>query len=310
MIVLVGISVLIFCLIHMQPGNPYSSMMSPHLDPEMVRNRLRELGYYDPMYIKYIKWITRAIKMDWGYSIKYSEPVMAVVSRRFLNTLILMIGPLVFSLVFGCTFGIICAVKKNTRMDDLISLVSFVGISIPSFFFSLLLIKKFSYDLGIFPSSGMYDVRSSGEGLAYMGDLIRHLVLPSLVLTLLQATAFVRYTRSSMIEVLDKEYILAAMAKGLTRRQAIIRHGFKNALIPIVTVFFLQLPGLFSGAIMTETVFVWPGIGRLGYEAVMNRDYPLVMGILMITSVFILLSNILADILYVVIDKRVMEDSI
>ncbi len=305
LVVLFGISIVIFALINMQPGNPYSHMMSPSTPPEVVRAKLEQIGYYDPIYKKYFKWISRALRFDLGYSIKYADPVTTVIGYRLKNTLILMSFSLLLSSVLGITLGVIAAYRKNSYVDDLITVISFIGVSIPSFFFSLLLIKKFSYDMNLLPSSGMYDVRNSYVGFARVADIVRHLILPSIVLTLLQATSFIRYTRSSMIEIVNKEYIKCAMAKGMSFKEAVVKHGLKNALISIITVFCLQIPALFSGALMTETVFVWPGIGRLGYEAVQNRDYPLIMGILMITAVLILLSNLLADILYAVVDKRV-----
>lgn len=305
LVVLFGISIVIFAMINMQPGNPYSHMMSPNTSPAVLKEKLQQIGYYDPLYIKYLKWIKRALRLDLGYSIKYAAPVTEVIGYRLKNTVILMSFSLFLSSAIGICLGIIASYRKNSYVDDLITVISFIGVSIPSFFFSLLLIKKFSYDMDLFPSSGMYDVRSSYTGMAAVVDVLRHLIIPSIVLTLLQATAFIRYTRSSMIEIIDKEYIKAAMAKGMSFKKAVVKHGFKNSLISIITVFCLQIPSLFSGALMTETVFVWPGIGRLAYEAVQNRDYPLIMGILMITAILILLSNILADILYAVVDKRV-----
>ena len=303
--VLFGISIVIFALVNLQPGNPYSHMMSPNTSPEVVKAKLQQIGYYDPLYIKYLKWISRALKLDLGYSIKYSDPVSTVIGYRLKNTVILMSFSLFLSSVLGIILGIIAAYRKNTYVDELITVISFIGVSIPSFFFSLLLIKKFSYDMSIFPSSGMYDVRRSLTGFPRVMDVVRHMILPSIVLTFLQATSFIRYTRSAMIEIVDKEYIKCAMAKGMSFKKAVVKHGFKNSLISIITVFCMQIPALFSGALMTETVFVWPGIGRLGYEAVQNRDYPLIMGILMITAILILLSNLLADVLYAVVDKRV-----
>lgn len=306
--VLFGISVIIFALINIQPGNPYSHMMSPNTSPELVRKKLEEIGYFDPIYVKYFRWIKRALVLDLGYSIKYSRPVIDVIGMRLENTVILMSASLLLSVIVGIFLGMVAAYKRNTIVDDLITIISYIGVSIPAFFFSLLLIKKFSYDFSIFPASGMYDVRGNYSGFYKVFDILRHLILPSIVLMFLQAASFVRYTRASMIEIVDKEYIISAMAKGMSFKRALLKHGLKNALIPIVTVFCLQIPALFSGALMTETVFVWPGIGSLGYEAVQNRDYPLIMGILMITAVLILLSNILADILYAIIDKRVELD--
>lgn len=303
--VLFGISIVIFALVNLQPGNPYLHMVSPNTPPELVEAKLRRIGYYDSFFIKYIKWVKRALVFDLGYSIKFSRPVIEIISSRMGNTILIMGFSLLLSSILGVAIGIISSLKSNTAVDDIITVVSFIGVSIPAFFFSLILIKIFSYDLSLLPSSGMYDVRYSYSGIEKILDMLQHMILPSVVLIMVHMASFIRYTRSAMIEILDKEYIKSAMAKGMSFKKAILKHGLKNALIPIITVFFIQVPTLFSGALMTETVFVWPGIGRLGYDAVQNRDYPLIMGILMITAVVILISNILADVFYIVVDKRV-----
>ncbi|CEK38853.1 ABC transporter permease [Paraclostridium sordellii] len=308
LVVLFGISIIIFTLIHLQPGNPYSTMIDPNVSPEVVKEMLSKIGYYDPIHVKYIKWISRALRGDLGYSIYYGKPVIDIISSRMTNTAILASFSLLISIVFGIGIGILSAIKKNTLFDKVVTVFSFIGVSIPAFFFGLILIKVFSFDLQLLPVSGMKTLGSDFTGIESFFDLLKHLLLPGIVLAFLQSTAFIRYTRSSMIDVLDKEYIVTARAKGLSKNKAIFKHGLKNALIPIVTIICLQIPFLFSGALLTETVFIWPGIGRLSYEAVLNRDYSLIMGILMILSIIILLSNLLADILYAVIDPRIRYD--
>ncbi|HID1126563.1 TPA: ABC transporter permease [Clostridioides difficile] len=304
-IILFGISVIIFALINMQPGNPYSTVIDPSVPPEVVKEMLNKIGYYDPIHIKYIKWISRAITGDLGYSIYFGQPVLSVINGRIWNTILLSVFALIISIVLGISTGIISAIKEKTLFDNIITVISFMGVSIPAFFFGLILIKIFSFDLKILPASGMKTLGESYTGLEGIFDLLKHMLLPGLVLAILQSTAFIRYTRSSMLEVLGNDYIRTARAKGLTKNKAIFKHGLKNALIPIVTIICLQIPFLFSGALLTETVFVWPGIGRLNYDAVLNRDYPLIMGILMILSIIILLSNLIADILYAIIDPRI-----
>lgn len=303
--VLFGISIMIFALVNLQPGNPYLHMLSPNTPPELIEAKLGKIGYYDPFIIKYFKWLKRVIVFDLGYSIKFSQPVIKIIVNRMGNTILLMGISLAVSSVLGVIIGIISSYKRNSFIDDLITVISFIGVSIPAFFFALILIKVFSYDLSLLPSSGMYDVRHSYVGIEKILDIFKHIILPVFVLILVQIAAFIRYTRAAMIEILDKDYIKYAMSKGMSFKKAIFSHGLKNALIPITTVFFMQVPTLFSGALMTETVFVWPGIGRLGYDAVQNRDYPLIMGVLIITAIIILISNILADIFYMFIDKRV-----
>ena len=303
--VLFGVSLIIFSLVHMQPGNPYTSMIDPTVPPEVIKEMLTKIGYYDPIHIKYIKWISRALRGDLGYSIQYGQPVLQVINSRIWNTVLLSSFALIISTILGIIIGIISAIKKNTLFDYVTTVFSFIGISIPAFFFGLLLIKIFAFDFPIFPVSGMKTLGEDYTGIKNALDVLKHMILPGLVLALLQSAAFVRYTRSSMLEVLDKDYIRTAKAKGLTKKKSILKHGVKNALIPLVTIICMQIPFIFSGALLTETIFVWPGIGRLNYDAVLNRDYPLIMGILMILSIIILLSNLLADILYAVIDPRI-----
>ena len=303
--VLFGVSISIFYLINKQPGNPYLHMINPGVPPEIVKKKLIELGYYDPFFIKYVKWLQRVIFLDLGYSIKYSEKVTKVIASRLGNTFILMETSLFLSSISGIFLGVVSAIKKNTVIDEIITVLSFAGLSIPTFFVSLLLIKVFSYDLRLFPASGMYDSINGSEGITVFYNLFRHMILPTTVLVIMQSVIFIRYTRSAVIEQMSKEYMMTAMAKGLTFKRAVFGHALKNALLPIITVFFLQLPTIFSGALITETVFVWPGIGRLGYEAISNRDYPLIMGILTVTAIIIILSNLFADIFYMKIDKRI-----
>ncbi len=303
--VLFGVSISIFYLINKQPGNPYLHMINPGVPPEIVKKKLIELGYYDPFFIKYVKWLQRVIFLDLGYSIKYSEKVTKVIASRLGNTFILMGTSLFLSSISGIFLGVVSAIKKNTVIDEIITVLSFAGLSIPTFFVSLLLIKVFSYDLRLFPASGMYDSINGSEGITVFYNLFRHMILPTTVLVIMQSVIFIRYTRSAVIEQMSKEYMMTAMAKGLTFKRAVFGHALKNALLPIITVFFLQLPTIFSGALITETVFVWPGIGRLGYEAISNRDYPLIMGILTVTAIIIILSNLFADIFYMKIDKRI-----
>lgn len=303
--VLFGVSISIFYLINKQPGNPYLHMINPGVPPEIVKKKLIELGYYDPFFIKYVKWLQRVIFLDLGYSIKYSEKVTKVIASRLGNTFILMGTSLFLSSISGIFLGVVSAIKKNTVIDEIITVLSFAGLSIPTFFVSLLLIKVFSYDLRLFPASRMYDSINGSEGITVFYDLFRHMILPTTVLVIMQSVIFIRYARSAVIEQMSKEYMMTAMAKGLTFKRAVFGHALKNALLPVITVFFLQLPTIFSGALITETVFVWPGIGRLGYEAISNRDYPLIMGILTVTAIIIILSNLFADIFYMKIDKRI-----
>lgn len=303
--VLFFISIIIFVLIHMQPGNPYLNMINPKVSKEVFEEMLRKVGYYDPIHIKYFKWLGRALKGDLGYSLYYGAPVIDVISSRIWNTLLLSSFAFILSIIIAIPSGIISASRKNSIFDYICTVLSLIGISIPAFFFGMLLIKWFAIDIKIFPVSGMQNITGEYEGIHKIMDVFRHMILPGTVLGFLQTASLMRYTRSSMLNELSKDYIKTARGKGLTMRKTIWKHGFKNSLIPVITILCMQIPFLFSGALLTETIFVWPGIGRLNYEALLNRDYPLIMGILMMMSTIILVANLLADILYAFVDPRI-----
>ena len=305
LIVLFGVSVTVFTLIHMQPGNPYLNMIDPNLGPEVIEQKLRALGYYDPIYIQYLKWIGRALTGDFGYSTQYNAPAFTLIVEALKNTLLISIASFVVSSILAIVIGVVTAAKSKTWIDYIITFISFLGISIPTFFFALLLVKWFGYDLAILPSSGMETLTANFTGIAKVMDVVKHMILPVTVLSLTQTATLLRYTRSSMIDTLNQDYMRTAQAKGLTRNKAIWTHGLRNSMISIITVLCLQLPSLVSGALITETVFVWPGIGTLNYNAVMNRDYMLVMGITMLIAVVIVMANIVADILYMLVDPRI-----
>lgn len=298
----------VFAMVHLQPGNPYIQMINPNIPPEQTETMLRNLGYYDALPVKYIKWARRAMVGDFGYSIQFKESVLSVINSRIWNTLLLSVVSSIISTAIAIPAGVISATKRNSTFDYIITIISFIGISIPSFFFGLLLIKALAFDARIFPISGMKTPGENYMGIKGVMDVAKHMVLPAIVLSFMNIAALMRYTRSSMIEVINKDYMRTAKAKGLKNSKVIWKHGFKNALITIITVLCMQIPYLFSGALLTETIFIWPGIGRLNYDAVLNRDYPLIMGILMIVAIVILISNLLADILYAVVDPRITYD--
>lgn len=303
--VIFGISLIIFLLINLQPGNPYSSMINPNASPEVFENMLRKLGYYDPLYIKYLKWLVNMLNGEFGYSINFSRPVTEVIFNRLPNTLILSGVSIIFTLFISILLGYVSAVKENSIVTKCVSIFSFIGISIPTFFVGLLAIKWLSYDLGIFPTSGISDVREHKEGITRVFNVLYHTILPALVLSLTQAASFTQYIKEEFISVKNSDYILMAISKGESYKRAIITQGFRNMLNPILTLLFIQIPTLFSGTLITETIFVWPGVGKLSYDAILNRDYPLIMGILFLSSIIIIVSNLLADILYVINDKRI-----
>ncbi|OOM82091.1 glutathione transport system permease protein GsiC [Clostridium puniceum] len=303
--ILLGISIIVFILINCQPGNPYSNMVDPTVTEEVKEQMLRQIGYYDPLPIKYFKWITRAVSGDLGYSIAYKQPVIDVIKSRIGNTVLLGGASLFLSVLIAIPIGMISSVKRYSIFDYVSTVLAFIGLSIPAFFFGMLLIKIFAVDLKVLPVSGMVTVGKNYIGINHIIDIFNHMILPTIVLAMINTAAFMRYTRSSMINIISQDYIRTAKAKGVSSVGIVLKHAFKNALIPIITIISLELPALFSGALLTETIFVWPGIGRLNYESVTNRDYSLIMGLVMIFAVVTLLSNLIADILYAVADPRV-----
>ena len=242
---------------------------------------------------------------DFGESIQYKRPVSEVVGDFLWNTFLLKI--VVFILAFGISIpiGIICAVKQYSKTDNFWTVFSLIGISMPSFFFGLLLIFAFAVNFRLFPISGMITPGTDYTGLEYVLDMASHMVLPVTVLTISSLASLVRYIRNSMLEVVKQDYIRTARSKGLGEKIVIYKHAFRNALIPIVTLIGIWIPFLFTGSVITEKVFVWPGIGRVLYEGVIMRDYNLVMTLNMLFALLMLMGNLLQDIGYAIVDPRV-----
>lgn len=308
-IILLGVSVIVFALVNFIPGDPYSGMYSPDIPTEEIEAKLDELGANDPIPIQYVKWLGRALTGDLGYSIWYKEPVISVILGRLGNTALLACSSILVSTLLGITVGIYSARHRKGLVDNVSTVMAFTALSIPSFFFGMILIKIFGVDLQILPISGMVTVgKENITGAARAADIARHMVLPTVVLGLMNAATMLRYTRSSMVDIQGMDFIRTARAKGLPERKVIYKHALKNALSQIITVLSLQIPGLLSGSLLTETVFLWPGVGRLNFEAVNHRDYPLIMGIVLILASFTLIANLIADISYAAIDPRVLQN--
>lgn len=303
--VLLGISIIIFSLINLAPGDPYSSMIDPNFTAEDRETMLKAIGYYDPLPVKYGKWIVRAVQGDLGYSIRYKEPVLSVIGRNFGNTISLSMLSLGVSIILAIPLGVISSTHKYSIFDYVATVFSFIGLSIPVFFLAMLMIKYLSFDLGLFPISGMQTVGSEYTGIEKLLDYLYHMILPIIVLAITNMASLMRYTRSSMLDVITQDYIRTARAKGVKEKAVIYRHALRNALIPIVTIICMSFGGMMSGAILTETVFSWPGMGTLVYQSILNRDYPLVIASTMLIAMFILASNLIADILYAYLDPRI-----
>lgn len=303
--VIIGITILSFIIMKLSPGDPLANFINPSIDMADLEKSRQALGLNDPLYVQYFKWIGQVAKGNFGYTYSGNHSISGLILERLPNTVILTLSAFVMSFVVGIPLGVIGAVKKNTRTDYGITLMSLVGVAIPSFFFGLLVIYVFALILGIFPSGGMVNIRAGYTGFAYYTDILHHLVLPAVVLSLGNIASVSRFTRSNMLDILKEDYIRTAKAKGLRNKAVIYRHALRNALIPVVTIFGLSIPFLFSGAYITESIFNWPGMGQLGIRAIQDREYGIIMALNLITATLVLTGNLISDILYAIVDPRI-----
>jgi len=298
---LFGVSLILFAIMRLAPGGPEAVLIGGDLSPEVAAQVRARLGLDRPLLAQYAGWVLAAARGDLGRSFKTGDPVAALVLDRLGPTLQLTGGALALALAVAVPLGVLAAVRRNTIWDSLASSVSLFGVSFPSFWLGIMLILLFSQTLGLLPPSGLSEYGREGD----LGARMRHAMLPTLTLALIQMASFMRFTRSSLLEVLQQDYVRTARAKGLPDRRVIWRHALRNALIPVVTVVGLSLPVLVGGAVLTETVFAWPGIGRLAVGAVFERDYPVIMGVNLMVSAVVIGGNLLTDLAYCVIDPRI-----
>ena len=302
LIVLAVMSVVVYGLIGLMPGDPIDLMINanPNLTPADAA-RLKALYGLDlPLYERYWNWLSAALGGDFGYSRLFSRPVLEVLPAYLGRTAILMGASFVLSVAIAIPTGIWAATRPYSRADYFINLLSFAGISVAPFWLALLLIMLFAVGLGWLPAGGMQTV-----GLDSLADKAAHLVLPVLALTLLSVAGVTRYVRAEMIGVLRQDYVRTARAKGVPERQVVWRHGLRNALIPVVTVLALDFGALFSGALITETVFAYPGMGKLIYDAILGNDFNMALIGLLFATLLTLVGNLLADLAYAKLDPRI-----
>jgi peptide/nickel transport system permease protein len=300
--VLIGITMITFTAYNLAPGDPISMMIDPStpLPAETIQNLRRELGLNEPLPVRYVLWIRQLLKGNMGFSYASRRPVSTTIGERLPATLQLTMASLLLALVVGIPLGVYSALHQYSKLDYTLTLATFFMVSVPAFFFALGAIWIFSLRLNLFPVQGM-----NSAGVNTLVDRLRHLVLPATVLGLERIAGYLRYTRSAVLEVLGQDYMTTARAKGLHERAVLWGHGFRNALISLITVITLGLPGLFGGAFIIEWIFAWPGMGQLGINSVNARDYPVLMGTALIGSFLVLISNLLADVLYAVADPRI-----
>jgi len=303
--VLLGITLVMFIIANMAPGDPITALMNPeqaaNMGPEWVEAQKEQLGLNDPAPVRYLKWLGQTAQGNLGFSFVDRQPVSHKIGERVWPTVKLMLTVLIVSVLVGVPLGVLSALRQYSWIDYLLTVIGFLTVSIPSFFLAMGLIYIFSLKLDWFPAAGMYTV---GRDRTFL-DSLRYMVLPASVLGLAQAAPIIRYTRASLLETITQEYVTVARAKGLAENGVIVRHALRNALIPIVTIIALDVPRLLGGTVIIEQVFSWPGMGSLAIASVTGRDYNVLMGINLIAAVMILLSNLLADAIYSIVDPRI-----
>lgn len=304
-VLLLFLSGLIFFILHLVPGGPFDllSLSNPRITDTQIKQLEILLGLDKPIHERYFSWLWKAITGDLGSSwgVSYGQSVGELIVSRLGNTLILTGVSMAVSMAIALPVGVYSAIKQRTWIDYFVTFFSFFGISMPTFWFGVMLLILFSVRFDWFHAGGV-----SCAGLENdFGDRLNHMVLPVVVLSMVNVAQWSRYIRSSMLDVLHQDYLRTARAKGLSERVVIVKHAVRNALIPVVTLIGLEIPLLFGGAIITEQIFAWPGMGRLYYDGVMNSDWPLVQGIMVIMASLVVLSNLLADVFYSIVDPRI-----
>lgn len=298
--ILVFISLVSFYLIRLAPGDPVNTFITPEMSEDYIEQLRSNLGLDKPIIVQYFYWLKNILKGNFGYSYINHQPVSKEIITRIPATFGLMGASMVLSLVVSIPLGLLSAMYNNKFIDWFISKASYIGISIPSFWLSIILIYIFSSRLRLLPSIGMRTI-----GVNSFLDIVKHGILPCISLSFSSISVFTRYIRANAIAQLNENYVEVAYAKGLSKRIVLYRHVLKNSLLPVITILGMSLPSLVSGAFITETIFGWPGMGRLGVNAIFSFDYPVIMAITMISSVTLVLGNLLADIAYYFADPRI-----
>ena len=300
LIVLLGITVIDFLIMTMA-GNPIEILSGgPRINQAALAQRAENLGLNKPVIVQYFSWLKSVLHGDFGFSYRSYESVSSMIMSHLKPTLVLMGSALLFSTLIAVALGIVSALYTRRAADYIIQALAFLGQSVPQFFLALILIYVFSVRSGILPSGGMGTLTSSGETLE-----LKNLVLPMLVLAFTMAGRNIRYIRSSMLEILNKEYLRTAKAKGIGRFRVVMKHALRNALVPVITVLAMEIPVMVGGSVIVEQIFSWPGLGQMTMSAVLARDYPVVMAVCLLSAVTVLFTNVLTDILYALVDPGV-----
>lgn len=301
--ILIAITAIIFALLQLTPGDPLSAYLTPDqvLTDEQRATLRHQLGLDRPAPLRYLFWLREVSRGNLGYRFKTGEPVAPAIARRLGPTLMLMGSGLGLGVVIGVFLGVVSAVRQYSALDFALTIFAFLGTSMPAFFAGLVGLYIFSLRLRWFPAGGF---STPGDDFSYW-DHIHHLILPALILSLFNIGSYMRYTRSAMLGVLTQDFMRTAQAKGLPQRTVVLRHALRNALLPVVTIVGASMPGLVGGAVFIESIFSWPGMGRLYLDSIEGRDFPLIMGMTLILATVILAANLLTDLAYAVVDPRI-----
>jgi len=299
---LLGLSLIMFTLIQAAPGDPVLAMMGERAasNPQYVEQARKNLGLDDPLPVQYVRWVGNLVQGDFGTAYTFNNrPVLSLIGDRFWSTVELQGISLLLGLLIALPVGIVSAMRQYSAIDNVVTVGSFLGLALPNFWLALLLQLWIAVELGWLP------VLSSGQANADFPERIKYFILPVIVLTLPNIAYFARFMRSSMLEVINQEYMTVARAKGLNGRALLYGHAMRNALIPMITVVGLQLPRIIGGAVIIEQIFAWPGLGDLAWKAIGQRDYPVILGITLLAGAAVMIVNIITDFIYVLVDPRV-----
>jgi len=299
--VLVGVSFIVFMMMHLAPGDPAEAMLGPLRTEETLAKVRHELGLDQPLPLQYLSWSTRALTGDLGTSIRLSRPVLPEVLARFRDSALLATVAFLIATILGLAAGVGSAAKRGSLLDRLVTVATVMGLSMPPFYLGMLLIVVFSVKLPLLPASGMYDIRNDPTAW----ELVRHIVLPAVTLAAAPLTVIARISRSSMLEVINQDYIRTARAKGLNGRIVMVRHAFRNAIAPVLSVLGLEVGYLLSAAALVEVVFSWPGIGSLLVQSVVTRDLPLAQGCVLVIALLYVGVTVITDLVQAVVDPRI-----
>jgi peptide/nickel transport system permease protein len=304
LVLMVLVSMIGFALLHLAPGGPLSQFaLTPGMTQADLDRIAHQMGLDRPLPVQYWDWLARLLSGDWGKSFRDSRPVLDVIGDHVFATLLLMLTSTAIAVTVGTWIGVKGAVARYSAFDYLATVGAMIALSIPTFWFGLVTIYIFSVELRLLPAGNMYTI-----GDASLGDYLHHLIAPSMVLALVTVATWSRYMRSATLDVISQDYVRTARAKGLPERVVLFGHVMRNALLPMITLLGLQIPALLGGALVTETVFTWPGMGRLFLDSLSYRDYPVVMGLLMFSAILVLAGNLIADLLCAVADPRIRLD--